>query len=234
VGAGRHHADRRGWFRCRGDPVDATILTAFNPSTETGQTPEEAAEAYTASRLAIDIYNAAERGYLAMLAARLKLDDALVAHLQQTVATAAGKAALPASRVDAAISQRTARGRRRCGSAAGHLLSQPVELQAQFGGRRFAAIDRYVRWIGADTHDGRRLGQSQAGFGLLGPPGSDVGQRLTGAQALPAVGFALRVLDGAHEAVGAFDEGAEAGGHVGSRGCGLLRQRLAARGSRGR
>ena len=57
-------------------------------------TPEEAAEIYTASLLAIDIDNAAERGYLAMLAARLKLDDALVAHLQQTVA-AAGKAAQP-------------------------------------------------------------------------------------------------------------------------------------------
>jgi uncharacterized membrane protein YebE (DUF533 family) len=60
------------------------------------ETPEEAAEIYTASLLAIDIDNAAERGYLAMLAARLKLDDALVAHLQQTVAAAAGKAAQPA------------------------------------------------------------------------------------------------------------------------------------------
>lgn len=58
-------------------------------------TPEEAAEIYTASLLAIDIDNAAERDYLAMLAARLKLDDALVAHLQQTVAAAAGKAAQP-------------------------------------------------------------------------------------------------------------------------------------------
>lgn len=58
-------------------------------------TPEEAAEIYAASLLAIDIDNAAERGYLAMLAARLKLDDALVAHLQQTVAAAAGKTAQP-------------------------------------------------------------------------------------------------------------------------------------------
>jgi uncharacterized membrane protein YebE (DUF533 family) len=57
-------------------------------------TPEEAAEIYTASLLAIDIDNAAERGYLAMLAARLELDDALVAHLQQAVA-AAGKTAQP-------------------------------------------------------------------------------------------------------------------------------------------
>jgi uncharacterized membrane protein YebE (DUF533 family) len=41
--------------------------------------------------LAIDVDNAAERGYLGMLAARLKLDDALVAHLQQSVATAAAQ-----------------------------------------------------------------------------------------------------------------------------------------------
>jgi uncharacterized membrane protein YebE (DUF533 family) len=58
-------------------------------------TPEEAAEIYTASLLAIDVDNAAERGYLAMLAARLELDDALVAHLQQTVVAATGKAAQP-------------------------------------------------------------------------------------------------------------------------------------------
>lgn len=60
------------------------------------ETTEEAAEIYIASLLAIDVDNAAERGYLAMLAARLKLDDALVAHLQQTVAAAAGKVAQPA------------------------------------------------------------------------------------------------------------------------------------------
>jgi uncharacterized membrane protein YebE (DUF533 family) len=59
-------------------------------------TPEEAAEIYTASLLAIDVDNAAERGYLAMLAARLKLDDALVAHLQQSVASATGKVLQPA------------------------------------------------------------------------------------------------------------------------------------------
>ncbi len=35
-------------------------------------TPEEAAEIYTASLLAIDVDNAAERGYLGMLAARLQ------------------------------------------------------------------------------------------------------------------------------------------------------------------
>jgi uncharacterized membrane protein YebE (DUF533 family) len=60
------------------------------------ETPEEAAEIYTASLLAVDVDNAAERGYLAMLAARLKLDDALVAHLQQSVASATGKVLQPA------------------------------------------------------------------------------------------------------------------------------------------
>ncbi len=59
------------------------------------ETPEEAAEIYTASLLAIDVDNAAERGYLGMLAARLKLDDGLVAHLQQSVASATGKTLQP-------------------------------------------------------------------------------------------------------------------------------------------
>lgn len=49
------------------------------------RTPEEAAEIYTASLLAIDVDNAAERGYLALLAARLGLDDKLVEHLHATV-----------------------------------------------------------------------------------------------------------------------------------------------------
>jgi len=49
------------------------------------RSPEQAAEIYTASLLAIDVDNAAERGYLAMLAQRLKLEDALVAHLHATV-----------------------------------------------------------------------------------------------------------------------------------------------------
>ncbi|MBL0901321.1 MAG: DUF533 domain-containing protein, partial [Reyranella sp.] len=50
------------------------------------------AELYAASLLAIDVDNAAERGYLGMLAARLKLDDSLVAHLHGNVASATGKA----------------------------------------------------------------------------------------------------------------------------------------------
>lgn len=52
-------------------------------------TPELAAEIYAASLLAIDPDNAAERGYLAMLAGRLNLDDKLVAHLHQSVAAGA-------------------------------------------------------------------------------------------------------------------------------------------------
>jgi uncharacterized membrane protein YebE (DUF533 family) len=49
------------------------------------RTPEEAASIYTASLLAIDIDNPSERAYLGLLAARLKLDDALVKHLHATV-----------------------------------------------------------------------------------------------------------------------------------------------------
>lgn len=58
--------------------IDAVAATATSPET--------AAEIYAASLLAIDPDNAAERGYLAMLAVRLKLDDKLVAHLHEGVA----------------------------------------------------------------------------------------------------------------------------------------------------
>lgn len=51
------------------------------------RSPEEAAEIYTASLVAIDVDNAAERGYLAMLASRLELDDTLVEHLHASVAS---------------------------------------------------------------------------------------------------------------------------------------------------
>ncbi|OYU89289.1 MAG: hypothetical protein CFE29_17500 [Bradyrhizobiaceae bacterium PARB1] len=49
------------------------------------RTPEEAAEIYAVSLLAIDVDSPSERAYLALLAARLKLDDKLVAHLHVTV-----------------------------------------------------------------------------------------------------------------------------------------------------
>ncbi|MDQ8729534.1 tellurite resistance TerB family protein [Bradyrhizobium sp. LHD-71] len=55
------------------------------------RTPEEAAEIYVASLLAVDVDNASERGYLDMLAARLKLDPKLVAHLHATVEGATEK-----------------------------------------------------------------------------------------------------------------------------------------------
>lgn len=59
------------------------------------RTPEEAAELYTVSLLAIDIDNPSERGYLALLAARLKLDEKLVAHLHATVEGATERVAQP-------------------------------------------------------------------------------------------------------------------------------------------
>jgi uncharacterized membrane protein YebE (DUF533 family) len=55
-------------------------------------TPEHAAEIYAASLLAIEPDSPAERGYLAMLAGRLNLDDALVAHLHRSVAAAGAPA----------------------------------------------------------------------------------------------------------------------------------------------
>jgi uncharacterized membrane protein YebE (DUF533 family) len=57
------------------------------------RSPEEAAALYAASLLVIDVDHAAERGYLAMLAARLRLDDALVAQLHAKVDEAAPAAA---------------------------------------------------------------------------------------------------------------------------------------------
>jgi len=59
------------------------------------RSPEEAAEIYAASLLAIDVDNPAERGYLSMLAARLNLDEQLVAHLHATIEGATEKAPVP-------------------------------------------------------------------------------------------------------------------------------------------
>jgi uncharacterized membrane protein YebE (DUF533 family) len=55
--------------------------------------PEHAAEIYAASLVAIDSEGAVERAYLAMLAARLRLDDALVGEIH--AAAAAEEAATP-------------------------------------------------------------------------------------------------------------------------------------------
>ena len=59
------------------------------------RSPEEAAEIYAASLLAIDVDNPAERGYLDMLAARLNLDEKLVAHLHATIEAATEKTPAP-------------------------------------------------------------------------------------------------------------------------------------------
>ena len=56
-------------------PLDIDAVAA------SAETPEQAVEVYAASLLAIDPNGVAERGYLAMLAARLKLDPDLVAYL---------------------------------------------------------------------------------------------------------------------------------------------------------
>ncbi|MGB0847843.1 MAG: tellurite resistance TerB family protein [Thiolinea sp.] len=52
---------------------------------QSATTPEVAAEIYTASLLAVDVDTAAEKGYLNMLAARLKLPAALTAEIEQQV-----------------------------------------------------------------------------------------------------------------------------------------------------
>jgi uncharacterized membrane protein YebE (DUF533 family) len=61
-------------------PVDLDKLVA-----EAG-TEAQKAELYTAARLAIDPNTRAERGFLDLLAGRLKLPDALVDHIEATVA----------------------------------------------------------------------------------------------------------------------------------------------------
>ncbi len=58
----------------------------INTIVKSATSPEVAAEIYTASLLAIDVDNAAERGYLAMLAARLELPQSLVQEIEQLVA----------------------------------------------------------------------------------------------------------------------------------------------------
>ncbi len=64
------------------NPIDIGDLAAA------AQTDAQRVELYTASRLAVDADNRAERGYLNMLAGRLKLPDALVDHIEATVASA--------------------------------------------------------------------------------------------------------------------------------------------------
>lgn len=64
------------------DPIDLDALVGA------GRTEEQRVEIYTASRLAIDPDTRAERGYLDLLAGRLKLPDPLVDHIEATVSSA--------------------------------------------------------------------------------------------------------------------------------------------------
>lgn len=61
-------------------PLDVGRIAAL------ARTPEEGAEVYVASLLVVNPEGAAEKGYLAMLAARLGLDPELVRHLHARVA----------------------------------------------------------------------------------------------------------------------------------------------------
>jgi uncharacterized membrane protein YebE (DUF533 family) len=60
-------------------PPDVDTVARF------ARNPEEAAEIYAASLLAIDVDTPAERGYLGLLASRLKLDPTLVSQLHRTI-----------------------------------------------------------------------------------------------------------------------------------------------------
>ena len=62
-----------------GHPVDMDAIV------NSAASPEIAAEIYTASLLAVDVDTAAEKGYLAMLAARLRLPSELVMEIERQV-----------------------------------------------------------------------------------------------------------------------------------------------------
>jgi uncharacterized membrane protein YebE (DUF533 family) len=62
-----------------GHPVDMDAIISSASS------PEVAAEIYIASLLAVDVDTAAEKSYLAMLAARLQLPPALITELTSQV-----------------------------------------------------------------------------------------------------------------------------------------------------
>jgi uncharacterized membrane protein YebE (DUF533 family) len=63
--------------------LGAELDAPFDPNRIAGlaRNPAEAAQIYAASLLAVDPNGPAEKGYLAMLAARLELDAGLIAHL---------------------------------------------------------------------------------------------------------------------------------------------------------
>ena len=71
-------------------PVDLDGLVAAS------RTDAQKVELYTASRIAIEPNTRAERGYLDLLAGRLKLPDALVDHIEATVSQAKTEVGAPA------------------------------------------------------------------------------------------------------------------------------------------
>jgi uncharacterized membrane protein YebE (DUF533 family) len=78
--------------------LDAEIARPWSPGqfAAAAPNPEQRAEVYLASALAIDADTEAERAYLRYLAAALALDDKLIAHLEDAVRSAKAGAAAPA------------------------------------------------------------------------------------------------------------------------------------------
>ncbi|MCK9911801.1 tellurite resistance TerB family protein, partial [Microbacteriaceae bacterium K1510] len=70
--------------------IEAEIARSLSPAqfAAAARTPEQRAEVYLASALAVDADTEAERAYLKYLAATLALDDKLIAHLEDAVRTA--------------------------------------------------------------------------------------------------------------------------------------------------
>ena len=91
--------------------LDAEIGRPFSPAqfAAAARTPEQRAEVYLASALAIDADTDAERAYLKYLAATLALDDKLIAHLDDAVRNAKiDVGPVPAPAISAAPQQRVA------------------------------------------------------------------------------------------------------------------------------
>ena len=80
--------------------LDAEIARPWSPGqfAAAAPNPEQRAEIYLASALAIDADTDAERTYLRYLAAALSLDDALIAHLEDAVRGARSRARRPVRR----------------------------------------------------------------------------------------------------------------------------------------
>ena len=91
--------------------LDAEIGRPWSPAqfAAVATTPEQRAEIYLASAIAVDADTDAERAYLKYLAATLQLDEKLIAHLEDAVRQAkAGAGAEPAASAIAPPQQRAA------------------------------------------------------------------------------------------------------------------------------